>query len=81
MLPIDRIARKIFFRPIRNTVQIWVVTRHQYASFSIVRQTSFRREASDDAGRCQLFSQIKELFKTDIFTIVSNALKNNLAVN
>ena len=68
-------------RPIRNTTQIWVVTRHQYVSFSVVDQTSFRGETSDDAVRCQLFSQIKELLETDIFTTVSNALKNNLAVN
>ena len=57
------------------------MTRHQYVSFSVVRQTSFRGETSDDAVRCQLFSQIEGLLKTDIFTIVSNALKNNLAVN
>ena len=68
-------------RPIRNTTQIWVETRHQYVSFSIVRQTSFPGETSDDAVRCQLFSQIKGLLKSDIFTIVSNDLKNNLAVN
>ena len=71
MLPTGRIAREIFFRP---------VTRHQYVSFSVVRQKSSRGETSDDAVRCQLFSQIKGLLKTDIFTIVSNALKNNLAV-
>ena len=81
LLPTGRIAREIFFRPIRNTTQIWVVTRHQYVSFSVVRQTSFRGETSDNAVRCQLFSPIKGLLKTDIFTIVSNALKNNLAVN
>ena len=81
LLPTGRIAREIFFRPIRNTTQIWVVTRHQYVSFSVVRQTSFHGETSDDAVRCQLFSQIKGLLKTDIFTIVSNALKNNLALN
>ena len=80
LLPTGRIAREIFFRPIRNTTQIWVVTRHQYVSFSVVRQKSSRGETSDDAVRCQLFSQIKGLLKTDIFTIVSNALKNNLAV-
>ena len=68
-------------RPIRNTTQIWVVTSHQYVSFSVIRQKSFRGETSDDAVRCQLFSQIKGLLNADIFTIVSNALKNNLAVN
>ena len=81
LLPTGRIAREIFFRPIRNTTQIWVVTRHQYVSFSVVRQKSSRGETSDDAVRCQMFSQINGLLKTDIFTIVSNALKNNLALN
>ena len=56
------------------------MTRHQYVSFSVVRQKSFREETSDDAVRCQLFSQIKGLLNADIFTIVSNAQKNNLAV-
>ena len=57
-------------RPIRNTTQIWVETRNQYVSFSVVRQTSFRGETSHDAVRCQLFSLIKGLLKSDIFTIV-----------
>ena len=71
MLLIGRTAREILLRPIRNTSQIWIVTRHQYGIFAVVRQTSFRGETSDGAAKCQLFSQIKGLLKTDIFMIFS----------
>ena len=53
----------------KNTTQIWVVTRYQYGIFAVVRQTSFRGKTSDGPAKCQLFSQIKGLLKTDIFTI------------
>ena len=44
-------------RPIRNTTQIWVVTRHQYGISALVSQTSFRRETVVGVARCRLFSQ------------------------
>ena len=31
-------------QPIRSTIQIWVVTRHQYGISALVSQTSFRGE-------------------------------------
>jgi len=34
-------------QPIRNTTQIWVVTRHQYGISALVSQTSFHGESSD----------------------------------
>ena len=65
-------------RPIRNTTQIWVVTRHQYGTFAVVRQTLFRGETSDDAAKCQLFSHInslspnirKQILQTDLYTFL-----------
>ena len=41
-------------RPIRSTIQIWVVTRHQYGISAVVSQTSFGGET-----KCRLFSQTK----------------------
>ena len=44
-------------RPIRNTIQIWVVTRHQYGISALVSQTSFRGETVGGGVECCLFSQ------------------------
>ena len=46
--------------PIRSTIQIWVVTRHQYGIFAFVPQTSFREETTDGVAKCRLFSQAVE---------------------
>ena len=35
-----------FLQPIKSTIQIWVVKRHQYGISALVPQTSFRRETS-----------------------------------
>ena len=39
-------------RPIRNTTQIWVVTRHQYGISVLVFQTSFGRETRGSIAKC-----------------------------
>ena len=44
-------------RPIRNTTQIWVVTRHQCGISVLISQTSFGGETSGSIAKCQLFSQ------------------------
>ena len=44
-------------QPIRNTTQIWVVTRHQYGISALVSQTSFGGETSGSVAKCRLFSQ------------------------
>ena len=43
-------------RPIRSTIQIWVVRRHQYGISALVSQMSFRRETSDGVAKYRLFS-------------------------
>ena len=40
-----------------STTQIWVVTRHQYGSCTLVPQTSFCGETSGGIAKCRLFSQ------------------------
>ena len=44
-------------RPIRNTNQIWVVTRHQCGISALVSQTSFRWETGGGVAKCRPFSQ------------------------
>ena len=44
-------------RPIRSTIQIWVVRRRQYAISALVSQTSFRGETVGGVAKCRLFSQ------------------------
>ena len=44
-------------RPIRSTIQIWVVMHHHYGLSAIVCQTSFRGETTGGVMKCQLFSQ------------------------
>ena len=41
-------------RPIRSTIQIWIVTRHQYGISALVSQTSFGGETSDGVVKCGL---------------------------
>ena len=44
-------------RPIRNTTQIWALTRHQCGISVLVSQTSFREETVGGVAKCRLFSQ------------------------
>ena len=44
-------------QPIRNTNQIWVVTRHQYGISALLSLTSFGGKTSDSVAKCRLFSQ------------------------
>ena len=44
-------------RPIRNTNQIWVVTRHQCGISALVPQTSFRWQTGGGVAKCRPFSQ------------------------
>ena len=46
-------------QPIRSTIQIWVVTLHQYGISALVSQMSFGRETSGSVAKCRLFSQAK----------------------
>ena len=48
-------------RPIKSTIQMWVVTRHQYGISAHVPQTLFRRETSSGFAKCRVFSQAREL--------------------
>ena len=43
-------------QPIRNSTQIWVVTR-QYGISALLTQTSFRWETGGGVAKCRLFSQ------------------------
>ena len=44
-------------QPIKSTIQIWVVTRHQCGISALISQTLFCRETSGGVARCRLFSQ------------------------
>ena len=44
-------------RPIRDTTQFWVVTRHQYGISELVSQTFFHGKTSGGVVECRLFSQ------------------------
>ena len=45
-------------RPIRSTMQIWVVTRHRYGISALVSQeTSFGGKTRGIVAKCLLFSQ------------------------
>ena len=45
-------------RPIKSTIQIWVVTHHQYGISALVSQTSFGGETSGSVAKCRLFSMM-----------------------
>ena len=45
------------FQPIRSITQFWVVTRHQYGTFALAPQTSFRGKAVVGVGTCQQLPQ------------------------
>ena len=44
-------------RPTRGTIQIWLMTRHQYGISGLVAQTSFRGETSGSVAKCRLFNR------------------------
>ena len=44
-------------RPIRNTTQIWLVTRHQYEISVLVSKTTFCGETDGGVAKYRLFSQ------------------------
>ena len=44
-------------QPIRSTIQIWVVTSHQYGISALVSQTFFGGETSGSVAKCPLFPQ------------------------
>ena len=48
-------------RPIRNTTQIWVVTRHHYGISALVSKTSFGGKTSGGVAKCPLFSRARHL--------------------
>ena len=45
------------FQPISITIQIRVVTRHQYGISALPSHTSFRGETSGSVAECRLFSK------------------------
>ena len=47
-------------RPIRSTIQFWVVTCQQYGIYSTVPQISLCRETSGGVVECQLFFEGNE---------------------
>ena len=50
-------------RPIKNTTQIWVVTRHQYGISALISRTSFRgKTVVAGVAKCRLFSQASVFF-------------------
>ena len=52
--------------PIRNTTQIWIVTRHQYAISVLVSQMSSCRETVGGIAKCHLFSQARVFLDSDL---------------
>ena len=48
---------KFASKPIRSSIQIWVVTRHQHGISVLVSQTSFHGETVSGVADCHLFSQ------------------------
>ena len=50
------------FQPIRSTTKIWVVTRHQYGTSALVRQTSSRGETSSGVRKVDRFLKLQFVF-------------------
>ena len=61
-------------QPIRNTTQIWVVTRHQYGISGLVSQSSFGGKTSGSIAKCRLFSQATAYIKPWAYTSSSCVL-------
>ena len=55
-------------QPIRNTTQIWVVTRHQHGISALVSQSSFGGKTSGSIAKCRLFSQATAYIKPWAYT-------------
>ena len=49
-----------FLQPIKSTIQIWVVKRHQYGISALVPQTSFRGETSGDVVKVDCFLRLRK---------------------
>ena len=56
-------------QPIRSTIQIWVVTRHQYGISALISQRLFCRETSGGVAKCRLFSQATRQLKLAIMRL------------
>ena len=57
-----------FWDATNATIQIWVVTRHQYGISALVSQTSFRGETVGGVAKCRLFS-LAQIFQCDALCI------------
>ena len=56
-------------QPIRSTIQIWVMTRHQYGISALISQRLFCRETSGGVAKCRLFSQATRQLKLAIMRL------------
>ena len=55
-----QIRERNLLQPIKSTIQIWVVTRHQYGISALVAQTSFRGETSGDIVNVDCFLRLRK---------------------
>ena len=72
----------------RQTIQIWVVTRHLYGISALVCQTSFRGETSGGVAKYRLFSEADKfwlvslsILKVGMFVTFVYSIKDNPATN
>ena len=54
-------------QPIRSTIQIWVMTGHQYGISTLVSQMPFGEETSGSVDKSRLLSQANSLGQGDVF--------------
>ena len=59
-------------RPMRNTTQIWVVSRHQYGISALVSQKSIRRETVEGVANVVYFLRLFE--RMSLLLVVINAI-------
>ena len=71
-------------QPIRNTIQIWVVKRHQYGISALVPQTSFRGETSGDVVNVDCFLRLQKTvldlplpFYSELEAFIVRPIKSN----
>ena len=55
-----QIRERNLLQPIKSTIQIWVVKRHQYGISALVPQTSFRGETSGDVVNVDCFLRLQK---------------------